>query len=57
MKRGLRMKKVETKCKSCNSTNEEPCEFANYTTKIEGKTYTFCCQSGADKQKQQAKKE
>jgi hypothetical protein len=49
------MKKVETKCKSCNSTNKEPCELANYTTKIEGKTHIFCCQSIADKQKAKKK--
>jgi YHS domain-containing protein len=38
------MKKVETKCKNCDTKTDEPCELANYTTKIDGKTYTFCCQ-------------
>ena len=37
------MNKAETKCKSCETKTNEPCELANYTTKIEGKTYTFCC--------------
>ena len=51
------MKKVETKCKSCETRNEEPCELANYTTEIDGKTYTFCCKPRAAKHKKEKAKE
>ena len=57
VKRGVGMKKVETKCKSCESEKEEPCDLANYTTEIDGKTYTFCCQSHAAQYKAEKSKE
>jgi nitrogen fixation protein NifU and related proteins len=55
--RGARMKKVEAKCKSCAAENEEPCDHANYTTEIDGKTYTFCCQAPAVQHKAEKTKE
>jgi YHS domain-containing protein len=51
------MKKVETKCKSCNAKNEEPCELANYTAEINGKTYTFCCEPPVAQHKKKKAKE
>ena len=51
------MKKVETKCKSCDTKNDEPCELANYTTEIDGKTYTFCCKPRATQYKKEKAKE
>jgi nitrogen fixation NifU-like protein len=42
-------KRKTKKCKSCLETGEEPCEYANATTVIEGKTVTFCCQPPAGK--------
>jgi len=44
-------------CKSCVETGEEPCEFANATAVIEGKTVNFCCQPPVGKDKQEEKKE
>ena len=41
--------KAETKCKYCGSETDEPCVLANFTTEIDGKTYTFCCQNCATK--------
>jgi len=49
--------KVDTKCKCCDTELEEPCELANYTTEIDGKTYTFCCQTCATQYKQEKAKE
>jgi YHS domain-containing protein len=51
------MKKVETKCKSCDTKTDEPCELANYTTEIDGKIYTFCCQIRAKQYKKEKAKE
>ena len=51
------MKKVETKCKSCDTKTDESCELANYTTEIDGKTYTFCCQTRAKHYKKEKAKE
>jgi YHS domain-containing protein len=51
------MKKVETKCKSCDIKTDESCELANYTTEIDGKTYTFCCQTRAKQYKKEKAKE
>lgn len=45
------MMKMETKCKYCGSKTDEPCDLANYTTEINGKIYTFCCQTCATKYK------
>lgn len=49
--------KVEIKCKYCGSKADEPCEFANYTNEIDGKTYTFCCQNCATKYQAEKSKE
>jgi len=49
------MKKVEKTCKSCKETGEEPCDYANATVELEGKTITFCCQPPAEKQAVQTK--
>jgi hypothetical protein len=51
------MKKGETKCKSCDTKTDEPCDLANYTTEIDGKTYTFCCQIRAKQYKKEKAKE
>ena len=51
------MKKVETKCKICDTKTNEPCELANYTTEIDGKTYTFCCKPRATQYKKEKAKE
>jgi len=51
------MKKVETKCKICDTKTDEPCELANYSTEIDGKTYTFCCQPRAKQYKKEKAKE
>ena len=53
----VRMKKGETKCKSCDIKTDEPCELANYTTEIDGKTYTFCCKPRATQYKKEKVKE
>ncbi len=49
--------KVETKCKYCGSKADEPCDLANHTTEIDGKIYTFCCQSCATKYQAEKSKE
>jgi YHS domain-containing protein len=51
------MKKVETKCRSCDTKTDEPCELANHTTEIDGKTYTFCCKPRATQYKKEKAKE
>lgn len=49
--------KVETTCKYCNTKTDLTCNLANYTTQIDGKTYTFCCQTCATKYKTEKAKE
>ena len=51
------MKKVETKCKICDTKTDEPCVLANYTIEIDGKTCTFCCKSHAIRYKKEKAKE
>ncbi len=49
--------KLEIKCEYCGSKSDEPCDLADYTTEIDGKTYTFCCQTCAAKYKTERTKE
>ena len=44
------MKEELTKCKCCDIEIQD-CELAAYSTVIDGKTYTFCCQTCANQYK------
>lgn len=47
------MKKENAKCKFCETEIPgEKCQLAAYSTKIDGKEYTFCCQARANQYKQ-----
>jgi YHS domain-containing protein len=51
------MKSKFIKCKSCSSEiSSEKCEYATYTTIIDGKEYTFCCMSCAKEYEQKQAK-
>lgn len=51
------MKKATTKCKFCDKEIPgETCQLAAYTTVIDGKTTTFCCQICANEYKQEKTK-
>jgi YHS domain-containing protein len=51
------MKKENTKCSCCDvETQGETCQLAAYKTTVDGKTYTFCCQPCAPKNKEVTKK-
>lgn len=51
------MKKENAKCKCCDTeTSGQNCQLAAYTTVIDGKMYTFCCQTRANQYKQKETK-
>jgi YHS domain-containing protein len=50
------MKTKFIRCDFCKTEiMAEPCEFATHTTTIDGKEYTFCCPSCAERFKQSKK--
>jgi hypothetical protein len=51
------MKKESAKCKCCDAEiSGEACELAAYTTEVDGKTVSFCCQNCAPPGKEGGKK-
>jgi YHS domain-containing protein len=50
------MKTKFIRCNFCKEEiKEEPCVFASHTTTIDGKEYTFCCPSCAERFKRSQK--
>jgi YHS domain-containing protein len=45
------MKKVVARCKCCDTEILESCQLAGFTEEIDGKIYTFCCQTCAKQYK------
>ena len=51
------MKKETNKCNCCGSEIPgEACQLAAYTTEVEGKKVSFCCQNCAPQEKKVIKK-
>jgi len=51
------MKKQASKCNCCGSElTGEACQLAAYTTEIDGKKVSFCCQNCAPQEKKVIKK-
>ena len=51
------MKKETAKCKCCGiETPSETCQLAAYTTEVDGKKVSFCCQNCAPQEKKVIKK-
>ncbi len=49
--------KKENKCNCCDTESPgEACELATYSTEINGKTVSFCCQNCAPQEKKEIKK-
>lgn len=52
------MKSKPVKCEFCEADiTSEPCKLASYSTKIDGKEYSFCCKNCAQEHKQEIKKD
>jgi YHS domain-containing protein len=51
------MKPEFVRCEFCKTEiPSETCKLAAYSTKIEGKEYTFCCMQCAERYRQKKKK-
>jgi hypothetical protein len=51
------MKKETTKRNCCGTEiQSEPCQLASYTTEVDGKKVSFCCQNCAPQEKKVIKK-
>ncbi len=51
------MKKETSKCNCCGTEiTQEPCQLASYTTEVDGKKVSFCCQNCAPQEKKVIKK-